>query len=54
MTFLLLSFESKNQLLPVRCAAKGEKDYQLDLVTPVISPRLASERKQIRQTPNFL
>jgi hypothetical protein len=28
--------------------------YQLDLVTPVISPLDASLRKQIRQTPNFL
>jgi len=28
--------------------------YQLDLVTPVISPLDASLRKQILQTPNFL
>jgi hypothetical protein len=28
--------------------------YQLDLVTPVISPLEASLRKQILQTPNFL
>jgi hypothetical protein len=28
--------------------------YQLDLVTPVISPLDANLRKQIRHTPNFL
>jgi len=30
------------------------KYYQLDLVTPVISPLDASLRKQILQIPNFL
>jgi hypothetical protein len=30
------------------------KNYQLDLVTPVISPLDASFRKQILQIPNFL
>jgi len=37
---------------------KSDRDrnelYQLDLVTPVISPLDASLRKQILQTPNFL
>jgi hypothetical protein len=34
--------------------ASEMKDYQLDLITPGISPLKAMERKQIRQIPNFL
>jgi hypothetical protein len=36
-----------------RLFVNSPRDYQLDLVTPVISPREARFRKQIRQTPNF-
>jgi hypothetical protein len=39
---------------PAKYPKQSGSVYQLDLVTPGISPWSAISRKQIRQIPNFL
>ena len=46
--------DTANRFSPHKRIKQALRDYQLDLVTPVISPRNAKSLKQIRQMPNFL